>query len=54
MFNDPINPYGTEDYEDDSIPPEEPPLIPGGEGYWRLIDGIWRWMTEPTSNTAVS
>ena len=62
MYNDPTHPYGscsgstggTADFGDDSVQLDGSTLIPGDDGYWRLIDGIWRWMTEPLARTAVT
>jgi hypothetical protein len=62
MYNDPTNPYGScagstgggDDFGGNSVQTDSPPLNPGDDGYWRLIDGIWRWMTEPLIKTAIT
>jgi hypothetical protein len=60
MHNDPTNPFGygstggSDDFGNDSVQVDGPPLNPGDNGYWRLINGIWRWMTEPLTRTAVT
>jgi hypothetical protein len=45
MFDDPFEPY--------EEPNPEPLLIPGGDGWWQLVGGVWRWMTEPLPRPAI-
>jgi hypothetical protein len=62
MQNDPTHPFGSHSgstggsygFGADSVQLDGPPRNPGDDGYWRLLDGIWRWMTEPLTRTAVT
>ena len=52
MYNDPTNPY-----EDPTTPPTSTNTYPNygdpdGNGWWELVGGVWRWMTEPLPRTA--
>ena len=60
MYNDPTNPYGSEypgytggTADDDSVQTYYSYGTPEGDGYWKLIGGVWRWITEPLARTAV-
>lgn len=60
MYNDPTNPYDnqypgyTGGTEDDNEVQGDPYGTPEGDGYWKLIGGVWRWITEPLARTAVT
>jgi hypothetical protein len=40
MYDDPFDPFAT-------TTNLTPPRDPGGNGWWQLVGGVWRWMTEP-------
>lgn len=61
MYKDPANPYGIYDSgytgeteEPGEVQPDETLLNPGGDGYWWLVSGVWRWITEPLGRTATT
>lgn len=57
MYNDPTNPYRDEDPAcTGGISEVETDMRfgdPEDDGYWKLIGGVWRWITEPLGRTAV-
>lgn len=56
MYNDPANPYNDPSYSGGTTDPDEveadAQFEPERDGYWRLIDGVWKWLTEPLGRSA--
>ena len=50
MEPDPTDPFGPP--PGDGNPDEKDPMEGvAGPGWWALIDGVWRWMTDPVPKT---
>lgn len=64
MYYDPANPFentdpaytgGTDGTTDSGeAQPDEENFDPGGDGYWQLINGVWKWLTDPLGRTATT
>ena len=55
MYNDSTNPYEYPDYTGGTTTQTTTQFgDPDGNGYWALIGGMWRWITEPLARSATT